>query len=191
MSGCKRKTGLTLILALLASVQAFSQQISYSDSLAHSSYRNAIPKPELHYSVGSTFLFVPHMGTFTGFTFSPSLSLPLSPKWSVDGGIIAGRYFSPYWNSGSDIAMNGAFNDLSIYGSATYHINSQFIVYGTGMRQLYGTSPYNFLPKSSYSIGSSYNFGTFSIGVTLQMSEWNSGQNFLPFNDTHGVHPPF
>jgi hypothetical protein len=46
--------------------------------------------------VGSTFIIVPHLGTVTGFTLSPFLSIPLSPKLSIDGGIFAGRFYSPY-----------------------------------------------------------------------------------------------
>jgi hypothetical protein len=87
--------------------------------------------------------------------------------------------------------MTGAFNELSVYGSASYHINPQLTVYGTGIKQLAGTSSLYFLPKSSYAIGSTYNFGNFSIGVTLQMSKYNDILRPLPFNGSHGFYSPY
>ena len=175
----------------LFTIQAFSQQINSSDSLAEYNSQKVNLKPKLHYSVGSTFIIVPHLGTVTGFTLSPFISIPLSPRLSVDGGIIVGRFYSALPDFNPEGAINGAFNELSIYGSASYHISSQFTVYGTGIKQLAGTSPFYFLPKSSYATGSTYNFGNFSIGITLQMSKWNDNLSPLPFNGTQGFYSPY
>ena len=190
MSGYKYNMSLIVGLVSLFSIQAFSQQINYRDSLGMYNSKNVNLKSKLHYSVGSTFIYVPHLGTVTGFTLSPFLSVPLSPKLSVEGGIIAGRYYSAFGNLSPEGTINGAFNELSVFGSASYHINSQLTVYGTGIKQLTGTSPF-FLPKSSYAIGSNYNFGNFSVGVTLQMSKWNNILGPLPFNGSQGFYSPF
>ena len=191
MSGCKCNISLIIVLVSLISIQAFSQQINYRDSLAEYNSQKVNLKPKLYYSVESTFIIVPHLGTVTGFTLSPFLSVPLSPKLSVDGGIIAGHFYSALGNFNPEGSLNGEFNELSVYGSASYHINSQLTVYGTGIKQLTGTSPFYFLPKSSYSIGSSYNFGNFSIGVTLQSSEWNGILSPLPFTGSQGFYSPY
>jgi hypothetical protein len=191
MHGLKCNISLIIVLVSLFSIQAFSQQINYGDSLAEYNSHQVNLKPRLYYSVGSTFLIVPHLGTVTGFTLSPVLSIPLSPKLSVDGGIIAGRFYSALGNYNPEGAINGAFSELSIYGSASYHFNSQLTVYGAGIKQLTGNSPLNFLPKSSYSIGSTYNFGNFSIGVTLQMSKWNNILSPLPLNGSQGFYSPY
>ena len=191
MSGCKCNISLIIVLVSLFSIQAFSQQINYRDSLAEYNSQKVNLKPKLYYSVGSTFIIVPHLGTVSGFTLSPFLSIPLSPKLSIDGGIIAGRFYSALWNFNPEGAINGAFNELSVYGSASYHINSQLTVYGAGIKQLTGTSPFHSLPKSSYAIGSTYNFGSFSIGVTLQRSKWNGILSPLPFNGSQGFYSPY
>jgi hypothetical protein len=191
MSGCKCNISLIIVLVSLFSIQAFSQQINYRDSLTEYNSPKVNLKPKLHYLMGSTFIVVPHLGSVTGFTLSPFLSIPLSPKLSVDGGIIAGRFYSAVGNFSPEGAMYGAFNELSIYGSASYHFNSQLTVYGAGIKQLTGSFPFYILPKSSYTIGSSYNFGTFSIGVTLQMSKWNDTFNPLPFNGSQGFYSPY
>jgi hypothetical protein len=190
MAECKCKISFIIILVSLFSIQAFPQQINYRDSLAESNSQKVILKPQLHYSVGSTFIIVPHLGTVTGFTLSPFLSVPLSPKLSVDGGIIAGRYYSALRNFNPEGAINGAFNELSVYGSASYHINSQLTLYGAGIKRL-TTSPFYSLPKSSYTIGSTYNFGSFSVGVALQMSKWNNYFSPLPINGSQGFYSPY
>jgi len=96
MSGCKCNISLIIVLVSLFSIQAFSQQINYRDSLAEYNSQKVNLKSKLYYSVGSTFIIVPHLGTITGFTLSPFLSIPLSPKLSIDGRIIAGRFYSAY-----------------------------------------------------------------------------------------------
>lgn len=190
MSGFRCKISTLAGLVLLVSIQALSQQISYRDSLAGYNSQLVNLKPRLNYLVGSTFMAVPHLGNVYGFTISPELSIPLTPKLSVDGGIIAGHFYSSFGNSGSESGIHGAYNELSLYGSAIYHINSQLTVYGSGIRQITGTSPYSYLPKSSYSIGSSLKFENFSIGVTVQMSKWNSIYTPLPFNGSQGIYFP-
>ena len=98
MCGSKFNISLLIVLVSLFSSQAFSQQVSSRDSLAEYNYGKVNLKPTLNYTVGSTFIIVPHLGTIAGFTLAPSLSLPLSAKWSLDGGIIAGRYYSALRN---------------------------------------------------------------------------------------------
>jgi hypothetical protein len=191
MTGCRCKISLIIVLVSQFSVQAFSQQFNYRDSLAKYNFEKPDLKPQLHYSVGSTLTVIPHLGTVTGFTISPFLSLPLSPKLSVEGGIIAGRYYSAIRNFNSEGVMYGSFNEISVYGSASYHINSQLTLYGAGIKRLTGTSPVYSIPKSSYTIGSNYNFGSFSIGVSLQMSKWDNSLNSLPINGPQGFYSPF
>jgi hypothetical protein len=191
MSGFKSKISLIIVLVLIFSNQVYSQQFNYLDSLAEDSSQKVNLKPDLVYSFGSTFMVIPHLGSVTGFTISPSISVPLSSKLSVNGGIIAGRFYSALWNSDTEMGMYGAFNELSVYASASYNINSQLTLYGTGTKRLTGTSPLYSLPKSSYTIGSTYNFGSFSIGIAVQMSKWNNTFSPLPINGSQGFYSPF
>jgi hypothetical protein len=191
MSRYKCNISLIIVLISLSSIQALSQQINYRDSLAAYNTPAVSLKPRLNYSVGSTFMIVPHVGTVTGFTLSPSFSIPLSPKLSVEGGIIAGRYYSALSDFNPEVSKNGAFNELSLYGSAIYHVSPQLTLYGSGIRQLTGTSPLYSIPKSSYAIGSTYNFGNFSVGFTLQMSKWDNNLSPMPFNSAQGFYSPY
>ena len=191
MSGSKCNISLIIVLVSLFSIQAFSQQINYGDSLAEYNSQKVNLKPRLHYSVGSTFIIVPHLGTVTGFTLSPFLSIPLSQRLSVDGGIIAGRYYSALRILILKVGCMGHLTNYLYTDQPAIILDSQLTVYGTGIKQLAGTSPFYFLPKSSYAIGSTYNFGNFSIGVTLQMSKWNDNLSPLPFNGTQGFYSPY
>jgi len=191
MSGSKYNISLIIVLVSLFSIQAFSQQINYGDSLSEYNTRKANLKTRLHYSVGTNFMIVPHFGSITAVTLSPSLSIPLSQKLTVDGGIIASYLNSAPRNSNHESPIFGSFRELSVYGSASYHFNPHLTLYGSAIKQLEGTSPFYSLPKSSYTIGSEYNFGNFSIGVSLQMSKWNDNFSPMPFNGTQGFYFPY
>lgn len=190
MSGFKVKIFLLVVLSSLFSSQVFPQQINYGDSIPRYTPKAGF-KPEFHYSIGSSFMFIPKVGSVTGVTLSPSLSIPVSPKLSLDGGIIAGRFYSTLSDFNREVAINRTFNEISLFGSATYHLSPQLSIYGIGIKQLTSTSPYNILPKSSYSIGSSYNFGHFSVGVTVQMSKWDNITTPMPFTRSQGYFLPY
>jgi len=191
MSGRKYKIVIIIGLVSLFTYQATSQQINLSDTLNAAGTKKVDLKPRFVYSVGSSFMFVPHLGNVTSFTVANSLSVPITPRLSVNGGIIAGRLYSSLWNSNTEGSMYSSFNELSVYGSASYLVNPRLTLYGMGIRQIAGTSPFFSLPKSSYTIGSSYNFGSFSIGVSVQMSKWNNDFSPFPINGSRGFYPPF
>jgi hypothetical protein len=189
MVGRKCNIGLTIVLVSLFSFQAFSQQNNNRDSLTMYNSGEIILKPRMNYSLTSSFMIIPHLGSVAGVTISPFLSIPLSPKLSVDGGFIAGRY-SGLMNFNNERTITREFNELSVFGSASYRINSQLTLYGAGIKQLTVSSPL-MLPKSSYVIGSRYNFGSFSIGVTLQMSKWSNNLSPFQFNNSQGFYSPY
>jgi hypothetical protein len=180
-----------IVLFSFISVQTFTQGFSYPDTLSLDNSKQLKLKPTMVYTVGSSFMFIPHHGSVTGFTVSPSLSVPVSSHLSFNGGIIAGRYYSNLQYPALEGSMNGSFNEISVFGSANYHVNSQLTFYGAGIKRLTAPSPYSTLPNSSYTIGSTYKFGNFSIGVSMQMSQWDNNFNSLPLNGRQGFYSPF
>ncbi|HKK43249.1 MAG TPA: hypothetical protein VJ963_12620 [Bacteroidales bacterium] len=189
----RRKCSISIIvvLILLVSVPAISQQISYKDSLAENNTLKENPKPGINYSVGSSFMYIPHYGSVTGLVISPSISVPLSSKWSVSGGIIAERYYSTFGYHSSEGLTCRTFNNITLYGSASYHVSPKLTLYGIGTKRLTNNSPFYPMPKSSYAIGSRYNFGDFSIGLTLHVSKWNDTFSPVPFNSSRGFYSPY
>ncbi|HVN59137.1 MAG TPA: hypothetical protein VMT63_12635 [Bacteroidales bacterium] len=191
MSGIRLKINTVILLGLLLHSRAFSQQQFSDDS--NSIHKKVVSrfKPEVHYSAGSEFMFFPHAGSITGFNLSSSVSVPLSSRLTVEGGLTAGRFYSSLPGFSQEGIKYPAFNMISVYGSASYHISPQLTVYGAGIKQITGSSPFFSLPRNIYTIGSTYNFGNFSIGVTLHMSDWNRNYNLLPLNGSQGFFSPF
>jgi hypothetical protein len=191
MSGCRVNISLIVALVSLFSFQAFSQQAKTGNGLAEDNSGQVLFKPGLHYSVGSSFTAIPHLGSVSEVTLSPFLSIPLSPRLSVDGGIMASYFYSAPRKYEDGGLAYGSFTGLSVYGSASYHFNPQLTLYGSAIKQIAGTSAFYSIPKSSYTIGSAYNFGNFSVGVTFQMSNWENIYSPFPAKGSQGFYSPF
>jgi hypothetical protein len=185
----KRIFCLLLAFCFGFSSLVFSQEIYSSDSLYLNNPVLIIKRPQLHYSVGSSFTFIPRYGSITGFNASTYLSYPLTPKLSVEGGFIAGHFYPSLKNSLGESGFNNSFCTFSVYGSASYQLNKRLTVYGTGIKQLAGLMPLYNMPTSSFSIGSTLNFGTFSIGAEIQMSDWNNYYSPSPFGENNSLFP--
>jgi hypothetical protein len=191
MTGKKGNKVFIVLLVALFSARAFSQQLTPGDSILPSVSGEALLKARLSYSVGSSYIYIPHMGTVTGFTVAPSVSLPLSPKLRLEGGIIAGRFYPSFRGLSPEGLSGYAFNSVSLYASAIYQVSPQLIIYGSGVKQVSGGYQFTMLPKSSYSLGSRYNFGGFSVGVTVQVSDRINYPGTLPFNSPRGLTSPY
>ena len=163
---------LFICLVSLFSVRGFSQQMNTGGRYPLDDSLKVIPKPRLNFTAGSNIVVIPHYGSVSEVTLSSSFSVPLSPKLSFDGGIIASYLYSSPRMYGNESFGYGSFTVLSVYGAARYQMSPQLTLYGTAIKQLAGNSPVYFLPQTSYSIGSSYDFGNVSVGVTFRMSRW-------------------
>jgi hypothetical protein len=191
MSVHKCNISVIIVIVSLFSFKAYSQQTNVGKSLSEDNSTKFILKPRVQNMIGTSFIFVPHLGSVSSVTLSPGLSIPLSPKLSVEGGIMASYYYSAPLKSDNAGFPYGSFTGLSVYGSATYQFSPQLVLFGSAIRQIAGTSPFYSIPKSSYTIGSAYNFGNFSIGVTLQMSNWDNIYSPFPVNGSQGFYSPF
>ena len=182
---------MMVVMVLLFSVQGFSQQTNNAGSITDDNSGKVLYKPKFHYSIGSSFLVAPRLGSVSEVTFAPALTVPLSPKLSVEGGIMAAYYYSAPFKTDITGFPSGSFNGLYVYGSAIYQFSPQFTLYGSAIKEIAGNSPFNSMAGSSYSIGSQYNFGNFSIGVTFQMSDRNNIYSPFQSNSQQGFYSPF
>ena len=132
-------------------------------------------KPRFHLNLGSNYFYMPSFGGNMNMFASPSVSIPLSKKFSVEAGILASssmlQGFTPFEMNHS--ARN--FNSLSIYGSTFYQVTPKLTLYGTGIRQLMNTKipyPYSPMNKNSFSVGSYLKLGNnITIGASFSMSD--------------------
>jgi len=170
-----------LLLLLLTPLKAFNQLYLPADSISLLDSPVIKAKPVLHYSIGSTFTYIPGHGSVTGLTISPFYSFPLNPKVSVEAGIIAGRYFSNLNNTFQELRYGSSFNSLSVFGSATYHLNKRLSLYGTGIKQLAGSMPMYNLSGNRFSVGSTLDFGNFRIGAEISVSDRYNYYSPFPF----------
>ncbi len=173
-------------LCLLNTRNTFAQGIEVFDSIGEPSYLKVKSGPQMRNSVGSSFMFMPKYGSVSGLTASSFLVLPITLKLSVEGGVIAGRYFPVMKNFPSEQGANHFYNTLSFYGSANYQITPRLSLYGTGIKQLGAFIPFNHLPSSSYSFGSNLNFGNFTIGAEIRMTDWDNYYFPSPFGAEMG-----
>jgi hypothetical protein len=178
-----------LILNILFTSEAFTQEYVVQDSLQNLSISHFKVRPEMHYSIGSSFMYIPHYGSVSGLNASAFYTYPLTPKLTVEGGFLAGRYYSALKAFNPENKVYNAFNNLSVYGTAAYQLSQRLTVYGTGIKQLSGFMPMYNMPSGSFTVGSTLNFGNFSVGASIQMSKWNNYNSLSPFGGNHGYFP--
>jgi len=173
---------IIMFLSFLYTRDAFAQGVEAQDSIDEQSNMQAKTGPQVHYSIGSSFLHIPKHGSITGLTASSFLLFPVTHKLSVEGGIIAGRYFPVLKNFTPELQANNSYNTLSLYGSANYQVNRHLSFYGTGIKQLGVPIPLYNQPSGSYSFGSNLNFGNFTIGAEIRMTDWDDNYFPSPFD---------
>jgi len=177
------------ILGILLTPVAFCQEPVFVDSLGNPVAEPARMKPGLHYSVGSSFSYIPRYGSVTGLNASAFFAYPLTPGFTLEGGLVAGRYYPTLKNFNSESGTAPSFNTLSMYGSARYQVNRRLSVYGTGMKQLAGAIPLYNLPSGSFSFGSTLDFGNFSFGAEIRMTDRNYYYNSTPIGGNRFFFP--
>jgi hypothetical protein len=163
-----------MVLGLLFSMIAHSQEFTAIDSANVFPVSNLKIKNKIHYSLGSSFMFVPRYGSISGMNASAFYSIPVSSRLTVEAGLLAGRYYSAFKGINPENKVYNTFNTLSVYGTAAYQLNQRLTVYGTGIKQLAGQMPLYNMPSNSFTFGSTLNFGNFSVGASIQMSDWNN-----------------
>jgi len=145
-------------------------------------------KPLWNLNVGTNMMFVPHTGTFSGFSVTPVMTLPLSARLSVYGGASFMRLYTPAGITDGP-GMKNAAGVVSLFGSASYKLNRNITLYGTGIKTL--GNPMIFTPFSPY-LSDSFTLGSeFRLGnhITLGASVRMSGQPYdyvSPFNQFNG-----
>jgi hypothetical protein len=126
-----------------------------NDEKISSPEMNNLYKPQYHFNFGSSYSYFPSFGGGMNMFASPSVTIPLSKRIFVDGGIIASTSLLPGLSS---LELNNKvsnFKSLAIYGSTIYQVSPKLIVYGTGVKQLVNTKlpyPYSSLNHNSFSL---------------------------------------
>lgn len=188
-----RKTVIILFCLILLplAVNAQVNDGKFENSLV---YDHDLFNPHFNLNIGTSFNYSPVIGAGTMLTVSPSFSLPVTRRISVNGGIIASGTMLP--SLAGKLPMEpvfkpGTFNSLSLYGTTVYQLSPGIIIYGTGFKQLTKNNlPYSFnpFPQSSITVGSRYKIGdNITVGASVNMSQYNNF--YSPYNNLPGFYP--
>jgi len=143
----------------------------------------------LHFGLetGTAALFSPGSGPASMFYVAPTVSLPVTGRLSLHGGVLASTGFSLYRGSDLSLPVPPTVTSLSFFTAASYRVDERLTVYGSGMKRVLSldrtgelTAP---LSYETYSIGASYRIGrNVTIGATVVISDHNSSYPFASSN---------
>lgn len=128
-------------------------------------------------NLGTSFTYLQGYGGGMNYFAAPGFTMPLDERWAVHGGIITGvSRFPAITNSESETFAGSGFT--SIYGSVSYRLSNNVIVYGTGIKNInrFGMpNPYAFPSYDEFSIGSSIRLGdNITVGASLHFRDSGS-----------------
>jgi hypothetical protein len=145
------------------------------DEKISSPEKDKLYKPQYHFNLGSSYSYFPSLGGGMNMFASPSVSVPLSKRIFVEGGIIASTSILPGFSPFEINQSVKNFNSLAIYGSTLYQVTPKLTIYGTGIKQLMNTKlpfPNSSMNPNSFSIGSYLRLGNnITIGASINMSD--------------------
>jgi len=180
-----------IIYGLLIKGVAFAQPSEIPDSMVFPASKKQKMKPEFHYSIGSSFTYIPGYGSVSGFTISPGYQFPVTDKLSLQTGLIAGHYIPFQKYEAQETVFNYSGNSIALYGAASYQLNQKLSIYGIGSRQIAGNLPLYRFPTSSFSIGSTLDLGNFSIGAEIRVNNSNYNHSLFPMYGKRDYFSPY
>ncbi len=132
-------------------------------------------KPKFNLNIGSSFSYLPSIGSGMNMFAAPSFSMPLSKRIFMEGGIIVSTNTLPGLPSYETNFPARNFSSLAIYGTSLYQLSPRLTIYGSAIRQLVNTKlpfPYSPMNQNSFSIGSILRLGNnITVGASVNMSD--------------------
>ena len=203
-----KKFILISILFLLFTLISYGQEEDTLINLPASEYLNAENdlegidsphrlKPHWNLMLGSNFNFSKSFGSSTGIFLAPMLTLPLNNRLSLRGGIVASHTYLYGMGMPDEFVSFNSFNDLSVFGTASYMLSENFEVYGTATKRLtelplipypsmLSTSPNSFTIGTNWRIGNNISVGASFTKTDRYFPFYNSspftpgGRSFFP-----------
>jgi len=141
-------------------------------------------------SLGTGFAFIPGAGQGMMLHAAPMLTVPVTDRWSLHGGVMAMQTFGWESAAGLESGKQPVFSSLALFAAASYRMSDRLILHGTGIKQLVPASVAPFAPPDHFSLGATYRLGdNMTIGATIHMDQGN-GHFLSPFHGG-GFFPPY
>jgi hypothetical protein len=176
---------ILLLIPFLATAQV------KENVLSPEMYHNETPgrfTPMFHINTGSNFMFMPGFGNGMNFYVNPSVTMPVTKKLFVEGGIVASSSMMPGRFPFQPENGNRNFNNLTIYGSTMYQLSPRLMIYGSGVKSIVSRElpmPDFYRPGNSFTLGSSFKLSSnITIGAAVHVSDYNYFYN--PFRSAEG-----
>ncbi len=115
------------------------------------------------------------------FYAAPMVTLPVSERWSLHGGLMAMRYqgSNPFL---LETGNPDVYSSLAVFAAASYRMSDRLILHGTGVKQLISGPVTPFPAMDNFSLGATYRIGdNITIGATIRFDQQNSYQP-IPFS---------
>ncbi|HDS07200.1 MAG TPA: hypothetical protein ENO05_06190 [Bacteroides sp.] len=134
-------------------------------------------------SLGTSYIFMQGAGSALMLHAAPVLTLPVTDRWSLHGGVMAEHTVGLGPFAGDENYQQPVFSSLALYAAASYRMNERLVLHGTGYKQLLRApvTPFTpFTPPDHFSLGATYKLGDhFTIGASVHM-ERGSSDLFTP-----------
>jgi len=180
---------LSFILILIASYLQVSAQFRHTAGLDNQSNElTAEKKVDYTLSAGTTFISSPGYAKGSVFYLAPEFKLKLSPKFSVDAGIMLMQnrlsYSTPssIFGEQSVVVKSSPSYDGMAYATGNYSFNSRLTLSGTLVK--------SFTPAGSYQdVGWKNSFQMMSFGVNYKITDNMSIGGGVHFIQSNGFNP--
>ncbi len=131
-------------------------------------------------SLGTSYIFMQGAGSALMLHAAPVLTLPVTDRWSLHGGVMAAHTVGPGPFAGQENYRQPVFSSLALFAAASYRMNERLVLHGTGYKQLLRAPVTPFTPPDHFSLGATYKLGDhITIGASVHMQQ-GSGDWFTP-----------
>ncbi len=140
-------------------------------------------------TLGTTFSHMRGVGSGMMFYTAPSVTMPLTNRWSLHGGMMVTHYqgFNPVVTG--ETLNPASFSGLAVFAAASYRMSERLLLHGSGVKQLLpmgplllAGTPLAAYPMDNISLGATYKMGDHvTIGASVNMNQ-GYGYYSVPMN---------
>lgn len=138
-------------------------------------------KVRLGMNIGTGYAFSSAYGSGMNFYAAPTLSMPVTDRLSVHGGIVASTYYPVAVGQGFEQGMPSMYSSLALFAAASYRMNDRLILHGAGYKRLVNgpvNTPFSPYPIDNFSFGATFKLGdNVSIGASISVNSGNGYYN--------------
>lgn len=182
----KRQVIFLLVILAAGSIHITAQddidQIgSQIDSVKHNTANTGTPSEDVapdawsfNTMVGTSFGYAPFYASAMNMFASPQASYRANERLSFHSGLVVSQTIPVLMNPSEELIIPAGISNISAFASVSYRLAENLTLHGTGVKSM-AKFPLDenrsSLDYHELSIGTTYNFGNFSIGASFHKSD--------------------